>query len=290
MSHTAAVSSKQTQKVLAHAFVLQWSPEVVRSIDGATDDALSAASERNLLRTWLLVSDGQRLVFLSIRLSLHGDSETECDVIIDLDLGSHFGTISFAYFVFSHEYAIVLQGVSIQASIISLTRPERHDIANIKYADNQGLAISLNYKYFAILARVEGQDLVLVFTTTEMESVKSTTFSPLTLDAEGIKWCPNADPLLCVWDAASCGLKVLFFTANGHNMRQLDLVSSHPGVLSSGTELEGLGVNTVNWLARDGNTVLAVFYSSGRLILRHHSGAQKVCSSNAHLARDLCFG
>lgn len=275
LCHVAVVSSRQAQKVLAHADVLRWSPEVYSTSRNSLGESTTELEE-TLLRAWLLVSDGQRLVVLCVDLGLQHTSEKICTIIADYDLGPNLGRFSLVDFTFSHEYVILLQLAGIQASVISLTRPERQDIANIKYSDSRGLAISPDSKCFSVLTRSEGQDLVVVFTTTEMGSLKWSTFSPLTLDAQGIKWCPDGDPLLCVWDSAAFGIKVLFFTANGHHLRQMDLDSQTLNLPLISTNFEDLGVNTLDWPSCDGKTVIAVFDSSGQLFLQHHSGDQRV--------------
>jgi hypothetical protein len=232
--------------------------------------------EDHPLRFWLLVSDGQRLVVLCIDLHPGLASEPACQILADYDLGSQFGKIAFEDFVFSHEYVLLLHTVGVQASIISLTHPERHDIANIKYPDNRGLAVRADSRCLSILTRSEGQDSVVIITTTEMGALKCSSFSPLTFDAQGLKWCPESDPLLCVWDSAAFGLKVLFFTPNGHRLRQMDLDSESLGLSLSPTNLEGLGVNTVEWLPCDGRAVLAVFDCSGQLFIQRQSVYDKV--------------
>lgn len=276
LCHIAVIPSRQVQKVLANADLLRWSPELYSATQNAVGSG-TADPEDHLLMAWLLVSDGQRLIVLHIVLDLRVTSETACTILANYDLGSHLGGFSFVDFIFSHEHAVLLQNVGIQASIISLTRPERHDISNIKYADSRGLAISPDSRCFSILTRSEGQDLVVVFTTTEMGTFKPSTFSPATFDAQGIKWCPHGDPLLCVWDSAAFGLKVSFFTANGHYMRHMDLHSESLGVASIVSNFEGLGVNTVDWLSCDGNAVPAVFNCSGQLFIERHTRFERVC-------------
>jgi hypothetical protein len=274
-SHVATIHSRQVQKVIAHAIVLRWSPEVY-STDHNRKEEFPLSIEDQLLRAWILLSDGHRLLVLCIDLDLHDSSRTACTVIADYDLGSHLGNFSFVDFIFNHEYAVVLQKEGIQASIILFTRPERHDIANIKFSDNRGLAISPNSKCFSILTKNEGQDLIMLVTITEMGSLKSSSFSPRAHDAQGIKWCPGGDPLLCVWDSASFGLKAFFFTATGHHIRQMDLDFESSGFLSTSQGIEGLGINTLDWLSCRGKRILAVVDSSGQLLLRDHSGDEKV--------------
>jgi WD40 repeat protein len=260
------------QKVLAHADVLRWSPEAYLT----DENLLSSEGETPKLTTWLLVSDRRSLVVLSIDLDLNGNPKAACTILADYDLGTNSGRFSFVDLVFSHEYAVVLQAMGIQASIFSLARPERQDIANVKYSDTRGLAISHEHKYFCLLTRTEGQDLVLVYATTEMGFVKSNSFSPLTYDAQGVKWSPTGDPLLCVWDSASLGSKVSFFTANGHHLRQLDLNPEELGLVTLHPGFEGLGINTLDWISCDGKARIAVFNSLGQLSLQHPSQTGKV--------------
>lgn len=275
LSHVALIHSRQVQKVLAHADMLRWSPEVYSTSESSVGETASDI-EGHLLRAWLMVSDRQRLIVLCIDLQLDVTSEPACKILADYDLGSQLGNFSFGDFIFSHEHAVLLHNLGIQVSIISLTRPERHDIANIKYPDNRGLAVRPDGKCFSLLTKGEGQDLVVIITMTEMGSLRCSSFSPLTYDAQGIKWCPDSDPLLCVWDSAAFGLKVLFFTANGHHLRQLDLDLEGLRLPSLPTNLEGLGVNTVKWLPCDGRAVLAVFDGSGRLFIQRQSDSERV--------------
>lgn len=244
------------------------------SLNGESKSA--ADPEGQLTRAWLLASDGQRLIVLCIDLNLRVSSGTACMILADYDLGSHLGRFSFADFIFNHEHAFLLQNEGIQGSIISLTRPERQDIMNIKFSDGRGLSMSPHSRCFAILTRSEGQDLVAVFTTTEMGSTKCVTFSPLTYDAQGIKWCPESDPLLCIWDSATFGPNVSFFTANGHHLSHMDVNLEAPGLPSIPTDFEGLGVNTLDWLSCDGSTVVSVFNSAGQLSIHHLAGVEKV--------------
>jgi hypothetical protein len=268
LSYVAVIRSRQVQKVLAHADMLRWSPEVYSASESRVED--------HLLRCWLLVSDGQLLVVLCIDLHLGLASEPACQILAEYDLGSHFGKFAFGDFIFSHEYVLLLQAVGIQASIISLTHPERHDIANIKYPDSRGLAVRADSRCLSILTRSEGQDSIVTITTSEMGAIKCSSFSPSTYDAQGIKWCPESDPLLCVWDSAAFGLKVFFFSPKGHRLRQMDLGLESLGLPSSPTHLEGLGVNTVHWLPCDGRAVLAVFDCSAQLFIQRQSVHDKV--------------
>lgn len=273
--YVASIISRQAQKVLAHATLLRWSPEVY-SLSQDQEDEDEADPRGHLLRIWLLVSDGQRLLCLGIDLDLHGSSDAICTILADYDLGSHLASFAFADFVFSHEHAVLIQNMGIQASVISLKSLERHDITNIKYADARGFATRSGSSCFSVLTRSDGQDSVVVFTITEMGSLKCSSFSPMTYDAQGIKWCPNSDPILCVWDSAAFGLKVSFFTANGHHLRQMDL-DSHSLVLSSTTsDFEGLGINTVEWLSCYGKEIFAVFDTSSQLLLQTRSMFRRV--------------
>lgn len=103
-------------------------------------------------------------------------------------------------------------------------------------------------------------------------------------------WCPEGNPLLCVWDAAAFGLRVLFFTANGHHLKQLDMTAESLRLFQIHPGFDGLGINKVDWLLCGGKAVLALFDSSRHHLLRSQLGDEKVCAthrSSPLLVRDV---
>lgn len=129
-------------------------------------------------------------------------------------------------------------------------------------------------RYFSLLTRSNAQDYVSVFASSDNNSDQAVTFSPNTLDAQGMQWSPRGQPLLVIWDSASYGFQVSFFTALGHHLRQLDL-SSPPIDLRVAPPFEDdLGVSKLQWLQRRGRTLLTLAYGPTRvLVYEEHSQA-----------------
>ena len=270
------------QKVLAHARLLRWGPEYYalhsdnekRLVDHGE---IEENAQLSWIRVWLLVSDGRRLVILSIDLDLVDTRKTACIVSANYDLGEQYNDLSMAEFVFSHQYALVVQPLGLHASILSLSRPERRDIPNVKFADQRSLAISPKSRRVAVLTRVEGQDHIIFCHLSEVETIESIVFHPTTLDAQELKWSPANDPLLCVWDSSSYGINVCFFTATGHHLVQMDITSQALGLQSSIGNVEGLGINSLIWTSwYDTRAMLAIFDVSGRLVLLQQLPNEKV--------------
>ena len=115
---------KSTQSFLSQAHTLRWSPETMVLSDNAHPNTTS-----ELFTTWLMLSDGNRVIALSTELSNYrhaidhdGDSEDPLSsVLADFELGNQFGKITFLDFVFSHRHALLLFEMGSQASILVST-------------------------------------------------------------------------------------------------------------------------------------------------------------------------
>lgn len=269
------ITRKQTQNVLSKAQWLVWSPDSYSTYQQQPTELFPETSN-HFTRAWLLVSDGRKLVVLCIDLDAGAQQSASSSLVAELDLGTHLGKFALLDFAFGHEHVLVIDALAIQASIVCLTRPERLDIANIKYADGRGLAFRPDKSAFALLSRSEGRDIATVFSISEAGKVKSNSFSTLTIDAQCVKWCPAGPTLLCVAESATHGKKVLFFTGEGHNVKHMDFdstlipkrwVESDDGVL---------GVNTLDWTKGGDDDNLLVFDNSSRLILRRQSALNMV--------------
>ena len=92
-------------------------------------------------------------------------------------------------------------------------------------------------KNFALLSRSGTLDIITLHAQRSYEVLKS--FSPPTVDAQGLKWSPDGK-WLAVWDTASTGYKVFIYTADGH------LYRSYAGDYFD-DEFKGLGVKTIEW-------------------------------------------
>jgi hypothetical protein len=244
---------------------LKWSPETI--LPGSFDDnANNPTSEAAFATTWLMLSDGDRVIAVSTELSYYGiverggpnATEEASNVLADFEIGKQYGKITLLDFVFSHRQVLMLFEMCTHASVISLTKFQRDDIVLPKFSDVRSFSQSPQSRHFALLTRSNGQDQVSVFSPSENASDKAKTFNTHTLDAQGLQWCPDGDPLLAVWDSASYGLKIVFFTALGHHLRHLDISSPNLNHELGFSHSDDLGVLKFEWLCLDRKTILTV--------------------------------
>lgn len=254
--------------------------------DGSTE----AASKVALGTIWLVLSDGDRILVVSTDLSHtrfmeregeNGEEEETSDILADFEIGKQYGRITLLDFVFSYRRIIILFEMCTQASIISLTKFRRDDILLPKFSDTRTFSQSPQSRHFALLTRSNGRDQVSVFSQSDDASDKVQTFNTHTLDAQGIQWCPDGDPLLAVWDSASYGLKIIFFTSLGHHLRHLDIASPDLSHDLGFTPSDGLGVCKFEWLYRGGKTILTVAGLKNALIYEQRSKATVRVIDNA---------
>ena len=252
-------------------------------LQGALDDSpTNIPPEFASGTTWLALSDGDRVIAVGTdlghsRLMEHdgrnAEEEEASNILADFEIGKHYGKITFLDFVFNHRHIVMLFEMCTQASIISLTKYRRDDVLLPKFSDARSFSQSPQSRYFALLTRSSGQDQVSVFSPSDDAWDTVQTFNTYTIDAQGIQWCPDGDPLLAVWDSASYCLKIIFFTALGHPLRHLDIASPDPNPDIGFTPSGNLGVFGVEWLYRGGKTILAVAGLKSVLIYEQRSKA-----------------
>ena len=269
---------KVARDFLSSANILRWSPEMIFAgeSEGGKCDTTSGTV---FATTWLLLCDGYRVIALSTELqspsmivsNIGNDEPSQSsNIVADYQIGSQYGKITLADFVFSHQHAVVLFETNTHASIISLTRPQRDDILNPKYPDSRSFKQSPNNRCLALLMRSKGQDQISVFAAKDSAYDNVSTFSPRTSDAQDLLWSPNGDPVLLVWDSASYGVKVTFFTAMGHSLKQLDLSTLAP------SRPQAVGVITLKWHAAGDSTVLAVADGNSNVLIRRQNNRNMV--------------
>lgn len=276
---------RATRPFLKECSILRWSPEsVVPGPPGEADEVLSnTTSECDLGVSWLLLSNGTRLIALSTDLrsprmmpGFGEESEAKSNILADYELGGQFGELSLVEFVFNHRHALVMFKVGTSATILSLTKPQREEVAHIKFPDSRSLATSTNSKYFALLRRQTGQDKVTVFELGEGNKIKYRSFNSHTNDAQSVEWCPAGSPVMAVLDSSSYGAKVSFFTAQGHALRQLDISSSTFLTAKTPTiDPEDVGLTHWKWMQAGphdhGRTVQAMANGKGQVVVRYQS-------------------
>jgi len=73
--------------------------------------------------------------------------------------------------------------------------------------------------HLAILTRAGAHDTLMLLSPGTHQMLKSTELE--TVDAQGVKWSPDGR-WLAIWDVASCGYKVMVYTADGHLFKTYD--------------------------------------------------------------------
>ncbi|EXJ92595.1 hypothetical protein A1O3_01147 [Capronia epimyces CBS 606.96] len=300
-------TSTSTRPFLKECSILRWSPETMTSSDEASAEVRSKTNTNTNINTnttsrsnvgttwtWMLLSNGSRVVAVSTdlpgpspspMLSRGGHDETTMtmtkpDILADYELGTQYGKLSLVEYVFDHRHALVMFEFGTTAAILSLVKPQRDEIAHVKFSDSRSFAASPDARYFALLRRDRSQDRVSVFGLEEegnYDNNDSTStsnkykynknnnhnsrityksFDVPTLDAQNLTWCPSGgNPLLAVCDSPAYGARICFFTAQGHALRQLDISSATlgPDLDSPFTKgalrlnMEGVGVTFWKW-------------------------------------------
>lgn len=217
----------------------------------------------------LCLSDGIRLVVMNpnaLTGSLNGIGTKEAFnalIVADYHLGDQFGRLTFADFALDSQHVLVLFEMGSHASVLSLTNPQRDDIPGVKFNGERSISKSPDGHSFAVLLRNKSQDQVMILSLKDGTLQPEVTFNTDTSDAQGIVWSPDRDPVLAVYDSAAYGVKVLFFSALGHPLKQLE-VSSFVDIQG----VSGVGVSKLAWSVMHGETMLAVADGEKRVLVR----------------------
>ena len=256
--------AKTLHQLIARLSVFRWGP---------TADSASYMSESDdavMFMPSLLLSDGARLVVINPNKLVTDSNEPTAKhgagaryVVADYELGDQYGKLSYATFIFDPEHILVLFEMGAHASIISLTKPHRDDVPTVKFSSERAIAVSPDGRSLAMLLRTRGQDQITVLVVNEQDLQVSATFSVHTNDAQGLIWSPDGDPVIAVHEAAAYGSKVLFFSALGHPLKQLET-----SALNNASNFTGLGVTNLSWVAADSGTMLAVADGEKRVLVR----------------------
>ncbi|KAK5051542.1 hypothetical protein LTR84_003194 [Exophiala bonariae] len=258
---------------LQDCHIIRWSPEFMLD-----DDADSTTtSEADLGRTWLLLSNGRRVVAVSTDIWLpgmmrgvDGDSGSKSNILADYDLGAQFGKLTLLEFVFDHRHALLMHEHGGSATLLSLTRPQRQEIPHIKNNGPAAFAQAPNADKFALLRRDKGQDKISVFELSSNRLPIEHTFEPRSLDAQSIVWCPAGQPILGVVESPSYGLSVTFYTAQGHSLKHLDITSTNMNLARQPSNFEGVGATCLKWTnATDAHTVQAILDGQQQVFVRY---------------------
>jgi hypothetical protein len=229
---------------------------------------------------FLLLSDGSRLLVIDpavLRESAPGtgvSSGTQPYLVADYHLGDQFGKLTYADFLLSPIHVVVMFEMGSHASILTLDKPQRDDIPEIKFNNKRSLSLSPDGRSVAFLLRSKGQDQVMVMSRIEDVLQPQATFLAHTSDAQGVMWSPNGDPVIAVHDSAAYGSKMFFFSALGHPLKQLDLVT-----IDEGSDVMGLGISSLKWATLQSQTMLAVGDGEKRVLVRRQDNRLMVANS-----------
>lgn len=242
------------------------------------DDTKSiTTSEADFGASWLLLSDGRRVITLSTDLRVPSmmpgfveDIGSKSNILADYELGGHFGKLTLLEFVFDHRHALLMFEHNASATLLNLTRPQRDEISHIKHSDSTAFAQAPDTNRFALLRRDRGQDKVSVFERSLTGALVQQTFESRTSDAQGIMWCPGGQPLLAVYDSPSYGANVLFYTAQGHSLKQLDINSTSLNLIRLPMNVEGVGITCLEWINTSSEeTIQAVLDGQKQVLVRN---------------------
>ena len=183
--------------------------------------------------------------------------------LLTTSLGDQFGKVSYANFFLGTSHVIVLFEMAANASILSLSKPQRDEIPSVKTNADHKIAVSQSGRSLAMLLRSKGQDQVIVLGLEDGDVHAQAAFNTHTSDAQSLWWSPDGDPVIAVQESAAHGVGLHFFSALGHPLKQLDISR-----LNDESTVSGVGVTNLRWAVVEGGTMLAVADSEKRVLLR----------------------
>ena len=268
------------EPLLRNVTFLKWSNTKIPS---QNQDQIANRDE-NALTSWLLVSDGLRIVVVEV--PLHAQYE-RLEITAEFEIGSEFGRPTFIDFVLDHHHIIVLYETNIHASVISLQSPHRFDIPKPKFSDHRGLVYSSDKRSLALLGRSGGKDVITVLTRGESDIMKTYHIHPSTHDAQGLAWSPDGKPIIAIWDSSTYGVKAVFSSALGHSFPVLDFDRTTlkqrydewrrfgldiPNGIEDEMGSEAMGITCTVWCSnrrgREGTTIFGIGDAYGTVWLR----------------------
>jgi hypothetical protein len=218
---------------------------------------------------FLLLSDGSRLLVIDPSVLSNSASATVSSsgtqpyLVADYQLGDQFGKLTYGDFLLDSRHIVVMFEIGSHASVLTLDQPQRDDIPDIKFNSKRTLSLSPDGRSVAFLLRSKGKDQVMVMSRTDDVLEPQATFSAYMSDAQGVTWSPNGDPVISVHDSAAYGSKIRFFSALGHPLKQLDLITS-----DESSDVVGLGISSLKWATLQSQTMLAVGDGDKRVLVR----------------------
>lgn len=120
--------------------------------------------------------------------------------------------------------------------------------------------------HLAILTRAGAHDTLMLLSSGTHQMVKSTDLP--TVDAQGVKWSPDGR-WIAIWDVASCGYKVLVYTADGHLFKTYDGGQTFDNI--------SLGVRSVRWHPQSEFLAVGDFEDGVTLLAKSTVSRRRTC-------------
>ena len=278
--------SKSLQQLLARPSSFKWAPS------SGTISRQSENHSQDTVIPLLLLSDQFRLVVLNpnrivaeYKESFARNGNSPGYIIADYQLGDQFGKVSYANFFLGTSHVLVLFEMAANASILSLSKPQRDEIPNVKSNADRRLAVSPSGRSLAMLLRSKGQDQVIILGLEDGNVHAQAAFNTHTNDAQSLWWSPDGDPVIAVQESAAHGVGLHFFSALGHPLKQLDISG-----LSDEATVSGVGLTNLRWAVVQDGAMLAIADSEKRVLLRRqHNKTMVSAGICAVRVADMCY-
>lgn len=157
---------------------------------------------------------------------------------------SSTGKLTYVDFGATDREVIVCSAHGIKLSIFNLASSKIVEISNPKFytatSAVRGFSFRPHTHHLALLTRASGKDTVSIHAPESREVQRS--WNPDTVDAQGLSWSPDGK-WLTVWESASQGHRVTFYTSDGH--KYIDWTGSLPDASDDMHNRLGAGVKLV---------------------------------------------
>ncbi|KAK6079964.1 WD40 domain-containing protein [Seiridium cupressi] len=166
-------------------------------------------------------SSAAKRILISGADEIHVYSATEANFHATIrNPSSSIAKSTFVDFGATDHEACVCSAHGIRLSLFNLASSKVVEISNPKFytasSAARGFSFRPHTRHLALLTRTLGKDTVSIHAPDSREVQRS--WSPDTVDAQGLSWAPDGKWLV-MWESASQGHRVLFFTPDGHKYR-----------------------------------------------------------------------